>query len=232
MGEIEMFNAVIFDLDETLISHSQQMKRFILSQYNRYYTHLKHIPFEIWEERFITLEQNGYVTKDIVYRQLIEEFSLKRPTYEELYNDFLNSFHKYVVTSPYMTEILNYLRDSNIKTGIITNGGYLIQNRKIKSIGLHLITDVILISEQEGIEKPEAEIFLRGARMLSVQPEKCLFVGDHPINDIIGSQRAGMKSAWISNSRQWKESDFHPDFIIQNLLELKAIVTKKHSVLI
>lgn len=218
-----MIEAVLFDLDETLISHSQQLRLFIRNQYDQY-EQLKRIPFDIWEERFVTLDQNGYVTKDIVYNKLVEEFSLQSPTSKELYNHFIEEFHRYVVLFPNTKRILVHLRNLGIKTGIITNGGHLIQIRKIKQIGLQKLVDVILTSEQEGVEKPNSDIFLRAVKKLNVSPENCLFVGDHPINDVGGSKRVGMTAVWIKNRKRWTETEFVPDHTIEDLLEIQALL--------
>lgn len=215
-----MIKAILFDLDETLISHSQQLRLFIRTQYNKY-EQLKRIPFENWEERFVTLDQNGYVTKDVVYNKLVEEFSIQTPSSEELYNHFIEEFHYYVVPFPNAEKILVRLRNHGIKTGIITNGGHLIQTRKIKQIGFQKLVDVILTSEEMGTEKPDSEIFLHAVKKLNVAPENCLFVGDHPVNDVAGAKRAGMTAAWVKNGKRWTETEFSPDYTLEDLLKIQ-----------
>lgn len=42
--------------------------------------------------RFIELDNRGYVWKDKVYQQLVNEFEITDITWEELLQDYLNQF--------------------------------------------------------------------------------------------------------------------------------------------
>lgn len=50
----------------------------------------------------------------------------------------------------------------------------------------------------------------------------CLYVGDHPVNDIEGAAAAGMRPVYINAARR----DFHPDNVIEihSLRELLDVV--------
>jgi putative hydrolase of the HAD superfamily len=52
--------------------------------------------------------------------------------------------------------------------------------------------DVETFSSECGLMKPEAEIYLRTARALAVEPGDCLFVGDGANDELIGARRVGM----------------------------------------
>lgn len=225
-----MVHSVLFDLDETLISHSQQLRLFIRAQYD-HYKQIQRVPFDVWEERFVRFDQNGYVTKDIVYSRLTEVFSIQSPSAEELYVRFLETFHRHVVPLPNMREVLVYLKNLGLKIGIVTNGGHMIQMWKIEQIGLEKLVDVILTSEQEGVEKPDSEIFLRGVRKLNAaSPENCWFVGDHQLNDIYGSKRVGMTSVWIKNGKTWDQKEFLPNYTIEDLIEIKDLLRENRLI--
>lgn len=68
--------AVLFDLDGTLLNRDASVKVFIEKQYERLHNHLGHIAKKQYAERFIELDQHGYVWKDKVYAQLAQEFAL------------------------------------------------------------------------------------------------------------------------------------------------------------
>jgi putative hydrolase of the HAD superfamily len=40
---------------------------------------------------------------------------------------------------------------------------------------------------------------------LKVRPEECLYIGDHPVNDINGADQAGMKTIWMKVNQPWKD---------------------------
>jgi putative hydrolase of the HAD superfamily len=56
--------------------------------------------------------------------------------------------------------------------------------------------DAILISEAEGLRKPDRRIFELAVSRLGVSPSDSAFVGDHPEIDVRGAQRAGLRAIW------------------------------------
>ncbi|MGL4819252.1 MAG: HAD family hydrolase [Bacilli bacterium] len=226
---------LLFDLDETLISHRHSIARFVDYQYNEFYTSLKHIPFLTWRSAFLEREKNGYVTKDIVYAELIELFPIELSA-DTLYAHFLEHFHKYTVPYENTNALIHSLRLDGYKLGLITNGGTLIQERKIKQLGYAALFDVIVISESIGYEKPARAIFEHALTEMRTSAEKCIFIGDHPINDIFGAKQLGMRSVWIAHNKAWTESAFSPDFIVntphdldthlQTILQMDASFTQ------
>lgn len=191
-----MIKAVIFDLDGTLLDRDSSLKIFIKNQYKKYIDELAHVPEEQYIERFIELDKKGYVWKDKVYNQLVQEYSLTNLTWEQLLEDYINSFQHSCIAFPNMEYVLKELKNRGIALGMITNGFTKFQNLNLQALGIHNLIDTILISEQEGIKKPQPEIFLRALEKLGVTPEESLYVGDHPENDVIGAQNVGMKAVW------------------------------------
>jgi len=63
--------------------------------------------------------------------------------------------------------------------------------------GLADLLDPIVISEECGWRKPGAEIFAIALDALGVPPERALFVGDTPLDDVVGAQRAGIDAVWL-----------------------------------
>ena len=50
----------------------------------------------------------------------------------------------------------------------------------------------------EQVHKPDPEIFRRTAARLGIPCSCCVYVGDHPVNDVQGSLSAGMKPVYIN----------------------------------
>ena len=70
------------------------------------------------------------------------------------------------------------------------------QQRKLDALGITGWLDAVLISEVEGVRKPEVEIFHRALSRCGVGASEALFVGDHPDIDIGGALRAGIPAVW------------------------------------
>ncbi len=63
--------------------------------------------------------------------------------------------------------------------------------------GLLKYFDVILSSAEEGVSKPDIEIFKRALEAANCPPEKAAMVGDRLDNDIAPAKKAGMKAVRI-----------------------------------
>jgi putative hydrolase of the HAD superfamily len=212
-----MIKALLFDLDGTLLDRDESVKRFIDCQYVRLNSVVGHIPRETYKNRFIELDQRGYVWKDKVYQQLVNEFQISETTWEELLQDYIAEFKHQCVPFPNLITTLERLKTCNIRLAIITNGRGQFQLDNIKALGIEKYFDTILISEWEGIKKPDPEIFKRALKQLNVSPQQSLFVGDHPENDVKAAQNIGMKGIW-KNDLQWNQVE--ADYIIDDLADL------------
>lgn len=220
-----MIKAVLFDLDGTLLNRDESVVRFIHNQYDRLNSLVGHIPRETYIKRFIELDQRGYVWKDKVYQQLAKEFLITKMTWEELLQDYITEFKHHCVPFPNLITTLEKLKTSNIRLAIITNGRGQFQLDNIKALGIEKYFDTILISEWEGIKKPDSKIFKRAMKQLNVSTNQSIFVGDHPENDVKAAQNAGMKGIWKRDS-QWNQVE--ADYIIEDLADLLLLLKKEY----
>ncbi|PTI44802.1 HAD family hydrolase, partial [Staphylococcus xylosus] len=70
-----MIKAILFDLDGTILDRESSLNNFIDDQYDKFISYLKHIEKTTFKNKFIELDNNGYVWKDKVYAQLIDYFN-------------------------------------------------------------------------------------------------------------------------------------------------------------
>ena len=57
--------------------------------------------------------------------------------------------------------------------------------------GLTQYFKAVVLSSKVGTRKPDPEIYWEAARRVGVEPAKCAYVGDNPVRDVEGTQRAG-----------------------------------------
>jgi putative hydrolase of the HAD superfamily len=141
--------------------------------------------------------------------------------------DYQENCCRYAMPFPGMTETLATLRAGGLALGLVTNGEAVFQSRYIEALGLRERVDAILISEIEGIRKPDRELFLRAAKRLDAAPANCLFVGDNPTADILGAHAAGMATAWFRSGMEWPaDQEAPPGSVIDTLPEVLNLTRK------
>lgn len=191
-----MIKAVLFDLDDTLLDRDASLAYFIEQQYERFRSVFDGLPKNVFVERFIELDMHGHVLKEEVYPQIVSELGLTGISWQELMTDYRSRFDQYCINLPGLENMLQTLVEQNRSLGIITNGPSPFQQQKIQAMGIADYFSVILVSAEEGVHKPNPEIFQRAANRLGVKPNEAIFVGDNPKADVEGAQGFGMKAIW------------------------------------
>ncbi|GAA0137454.1 HAD family hydrolase [Paenibacillus sp. YSY-4.3] len=193
-------HAVLFDLDGTLLDRDSSLLEFVRDQYHRY-SALQIVEKEVFVQRFIELDNHGYVWKDKVYQQMMDEFSIKNMDWTLLLDDYIRNFQRHCTGFPNLLSMLTQLKNHNIKLALISNGFGQFQYDNFKALQIEYLFDEVLISEWEGLRKPDKAIFNRALMKLGVNAENALFVGDHPDHDIRASRDVGMRAVWKRNSQ-------------------------------
>lgn len=218
-----MITTVIFDLDQTLVDRDATFKLFLDKQYARFIAKLKleSIPFEMYYEIVKRYDNNGYSKKEEVYQLLCKDLKLDSETAMILYNDFNENYGFEPILFEDVHKTLADLQEI-YTLALITNGRTKGQNAKIDNAKLLDYFKCIVISESEGIKKPNPEIFHRCLERLGIEANQAVYIGDNPENDIRAAQACSMKAIWKRNSF-YADIDF-ADGVVNHLSELKASI--------
>ena len=192
--------AVLFDLDGTLYDRDELVRRVVSDQYDGFRTELRSIGKDEFISRVLQLDAYGYGDKPGLYASLAQEWGLAPELVEPLVQNFWSSYDTKCELPEDARLTLQTLRQRNIKLGVITNGGAERQQRKLELLGISSWFEAIVISDAEGVRKPDPEIFRRALARCSVEPSEAMFVGDHPDADIGGALNAGLRAVWKSVS--------------------------------
>lgn len=94
---------------------------------------------------------------------------------------------------------LDQLRRDHRPLGVISNSDSEVRVRQVLDQGGILdYFDQIVSSGSEGVEKPDAEIFLRAVRRMGVKPAEALYVGNKADTDAKAAQAAGLYGVWVN----------------------------------
>jgi putative hydrolase of the HAD superfamily len=116
---------------------------------------------------------------------------------------------------------------SRQRLGIVTDGEPHMQRTKVTALGLAEWFDVIVYAGELSRQKPDPEVFRRALQALDVRPEASVFVGDHPVRDIMGARRVGMRAIRVLTGefRQLPDDPrWGPDHRVESLRELPAVL--------
>lgn len=187
--------AVFFDLDGTLLDRRRSFERFVRDQWARF-ANCQTADQEQYVETLIELDRDGYAPRKALFTGVIARFGIPSDMADTLLDDYRAGFPSACLLFPDAAQTLSYLRTSGLKLGMITNGSIRMQIRKLQCLALAPMFDTMLISDAEGISKPDPRIFHRALKRLDISPARSVFVGDHPEVDVAGARAAGMQAIW------------------------------------
>lgn len=88
--------------------------------------------------------------------------------------------------------------DGSHRLGLITNGAACLQREKLAASGLADCFEVVVVSADLGVAKPDALIFAHTLKRLGIEPQNAVMVGDSIAKDIDGALAAGLGAVWVN----------------------------------
>ncbi len=129
-----------------------------------------------------------------------------------------------------IVSLLRELRERGYKVALISNC-FLEEAEAIRASVLASCFDVMMLSCEQGVQKPEREIFERCLAELAVAPEECLYVGDGGSQELETARSFGMQTlqaGWfIKNYEEnWEKEGFAsataPEEVVQKVTSQKS----------
>ena len=134
-------------------------------------------------------------------------------------------------TDPDVPDLLAGLRERGIKVGVLSNTLWTREfHERVfrRDEVLHLIDGAVYSSEIPWT-KPHPEAFRAALAAVGVeQPERAVFVGDRPFDDIHGAKQMGMRAVLVPHSTIPDSQKGHvegdPDAVVERLADVLAVV--------
>ena len=124
-----------------------------------------------------------------------------------------------------MDKCLSELLSMVFRLCLVTNGKSKNQRDKVKNLSLEKYFEKVVISEEVGSKKPQAAIFEFALRDMGCSATEAFFIGDHPVNDYLGSTQLGITGIWFAGAHPWPEN-YDVPISIQHLDELSSLLGK------
>ena len=209
-----MTKAVLFDFDETLQDRTLAFEGYMDAFLDEYLPNISQEEREAHKQDMRITGNGGYVNRVEWCTNLVKMWGWENaPDATVLANHYDYNFGDFNVIFENSIPLLKELKARGYLTGVITNGPSVLQNHKMDTSGLRPYCDIVVVSGDEGVHKPDPRLFEITAERLGVKPQECVYVGDHPINDIQGALSAGMRAIRM-NFGWFKDKDLRPDVTV------------------
>ena len=178
--------AVLFDLDGTLIDTAADFIRIIQDMCRD-----KQCDVVAADLIRTQVSEGARAMVKLVYPELDVEdpvFLAHRQRFLDVYGDDIA-----VETDLFegMYPLLEALESQNIPWGIVTNKPRWLSEALLKALNLTERCAVLVCPEDVSKTKPDPEPMYLAAKRIQIQPEDCIYVGDHP-RDIDAGRHAQM----------------------------------------
>ena len=167
-----------------------------------------------------------------INRYIYEYFNIEfNKSYEELEWIYWNNATS-AKPSENIVELLEYLHENGIKTGVVSNimlsGSSL--KRRIQEVLPENHFEFVIASSEYIYRKPEREIFEMALIKSGLKASETWFCGDNPICDTEGALNAGLQPVWYKKTFKEKSDlkmTLQGGYIeINDWLELKNIIER------
>lgn len=189
---LDGLKAIIFDLDDTLYSEKEYVKSGYAAVAQEL-PNVKNAAEKLWK----AFLKKKPAIDELLYSENIYSEELKQKCLKA-YRYHYPDIHLY----DNVKEMLTLLHQKGFLIGIITDGRFEGQRAKIRSLGLQLMADEIIITDEIGgveCRKPNEKAFVLMRERMKVKFSEMCYVGDNINKDFIAPEKLGMKTFFIKN---------------------------------
>ena len=211
-----MIEAVLLDLDDTLFDHQHSARQALEAVRGRH-AQLAALPAGEVERRHAELLEelhllvlDGRLSLDDArrerFRRLLEyagvdagpgvQAEMVQATAECYRTRYIDAWR----AVPGALALLRALR-GRAKVGVVSNNLAREQWEKLRFCGFAPLVDVVVISEEAGVSKPDPRIFEIALERLETRASQAVMIGDAWRTDIDGAARAGIRAIWFNPAR-------------------------------
>lgn len=229
-----MIKAVIFDMFETLVTlfvGPVYMGKQIAEEIGITESKFR----EIWNPT----DEDRTLGKRTLEDVIEESLRVNDRYCRELFDSIITKRKKMIQTSfeqsnihPEIIPLFTWFKEQNIKIGLITNC-YFEERDIIKNSVLFEYFDVMCMSCELGVKKPDVRIFQKCMEDLGHKPEECLYIGDGGSLELETAKSIGMyplQATWYLKD-EWKQpARRKPEFLqAESPMDVIAVINEMNG---
>jgi putative hydrolase of the HAD superfamily len=228
--------AVLFDLDDTLTDHQHCSRAGLIALQSAYPCLARANIDHLVRDNLLILNDchrdllagrlSGDDAKLQKYVRLFDRYGqqISRGTAEEARSRYEQAYAPALRPVPGAIHLLEELRARGLKIAVLTNNLVSHQVSKILQCGLDPLIDVLVISEEVGLTKPDPAIFHLTLERSGCGPREAVMVGDSWESDILGALAMGVRAVWLNRyGFTCPDPGLAPEF--RALLPLEPVLT-------
>lgn len=188
--KIELFDAIIFDMDGVLVDSEPLWKIAMEEVFSGLGSKLNKEDFQ----KTVGLR----IDEVIHFWNVTENWGVIDESKVE--EDIISKMEELIKKNPFplkgVVETLSYLKSKRLKIGLATSSSKRLINAVLNSLNIKEFFDFTWSAEDESHGKPHPAVYLSVAKALDVSPTKCLVIEDS-YNGVISGLAARMKVVCI-----------------------------------
>lgn len=201
---------IFFDVDDTLYDQRETFYRAFRETFGKEKEFSEGMIDQVYlrsmyynEQRFDEIQKGTWDSSQIIEYRILhacEDYGIPAsPDQAVRFREHYIEAQGHLRLTPVMEGLLDLLK-GKVGLGIITNGHYEHQLRKVQALDLTRWVGEgnILISGGLGWAKPDPEIFLEAQNRTGADPKDMIYVGDSYERDVVGAKKAGWTAIWMN----------------------------------
>lgn len=227
------FQALLLDLDDTLVDHRGAADRGLRSWLTGLGLADTPADLEGLVERWFVLEARHYERaqrRELTYteqrRVRIREFLpgwdlADDDLADDVFAGFLGCYQAAWRAFDDAAATLERARGAGLPVGILTNGDHTVQTEKLRRTGLLRADVPVFASSALPAAKPDPRAYLSACASLGAEPAATLMVGDSLRHDVVGARRAGLQARLLDRYGRYDAGRAGPG--VQTVRTLTAV---------
>lgn len=176
-------------------------------------------------DRQIALYRAGKASLSHAFEQAFEALAGRiapAGAFEEFRERAVGLVAEFVAPVPGAEELLEQLDALVVPYAILTNGWNPLQQRKADAIGF---SEPVFVSDDIGVRKPSIHAFNVLRDYFDLAPQHIWYVGDDPLNDVVGALGAGMRAIWFDGEQQKYPTNMPaPTAIVKSISDILSLI--------